>query len=455
MRDAGDIQFAPVQPKPPPETPDWLKDFGEWLRDLLEPLGRALGMSWPTIQYVLIGLGVLLALIVLWFLLAPLIERWRLRQKAAPEEEWTPDRDAAAALLADADRLAREGRYEEAVHLLLQRSVADIAAARPDWLLPASTAREIATFPKLPDRARAAFALIAERVERSLFALRALNETGLERSPKRLCPVRAGGLAGMSGNPFSLRSALLLVLGGAALFVALLAMIGAGMGASSANDGGGHGAGKGLNGFAGFARLTEAQGRVVNLSRTEKVTGPPGLLVLTPPTYAKGTDILRMFQQHRGIGPTLVVTPKWQAVPIPAAVRPMGAKEGWVQLAGTAPPQWQGFLDDVAVSIGPARGGSRWQAQGFSGELPDPGQVLTGAGQRLVPLVTNADGGILAAYLADGGHYPALEAMALERPAPTVQGQKPAPVDPRVRARPDRQLRAGKAGKRPADAASR
>ncbi len=176
MREAGDIQFAPVKPKPPPKTPDWLERLGEWLRDLLEPLGRALGMSWPTIQYVLIALGVLLALVVLWFLLAPLIERWRLRQKAAPEEEWTPDRDAAAALLADADRLAREGRFEEAVHLLLRRSVADISAARPDWVLPASTAREIALFPKLPERARQAFGVIAERVERSLFALRRLDE---------------------------------------------------------------------------------------------------------------------------------------------------------------------------------------------------------------------------------------------------------------------------------------
>jgi len=176
MREAGDIQFAPVKPKPPPETPDWLKRLGEWFQDLFEPLGRAFGMSWPTLQYVLIGLGVLLTLVVLWFLLAPLVERWRLRQPTAPEEEWTPDRDMAAALLSDADRLALEGRFEEAVHLLLKRSVADIAQARPDWLLPASTAREIATFPKLPERARHAFSVIAERVERSLFALRKLDE---------------------------------------------------------------------------------------------------------------------------------------------------------------------------------------------------------------------------------------------------------------------------------------
>jgi hypothetical protein len=235
-------------------------------------------------------------------------------------------------------------------------------------------------------------------------------------------------MSGQGGNPFSLRSVLLLVLGGALLFVALLAMIGAGMGGSNTNDGGGHGAGKGLNGFAGLARLVEAQGSEVRLSRVEKAADEPGLLVLTPPAHAEGAVIERMVNQHRISGPTIVVTPKWQAIPLPAAVRPAGAKEGWVQIAGTAPPQWSGFLDDVGVSIGPVRGGSRWQAQGFGGELPVPAQVLSGAGQRLVPLVTSADGGILAAYIADGGHYPGLEAMALERPAPTVQGQSLHPL---------------------------
>lgn len=177
MREAGDIQFAPIEPKPPPPpSPDWLENIGQWLRDLLEPLGRGLGMSWPTIEYVLIGLGVLLALVVLWYLLAPLVERLRLRKPAGFEPEWTPDRETVAALLADADRLAGEGRFDEAVHLLLKRSVADIAKARPDWLLPASTAREIALLPKLPERARQAFGVIAERVERSLFALRSLDE---------------------------------------------------------------------------------------------------------------------------------------------------------------------------------------------------------------------------------------------------------------------------------------
>lgn len=227
----------------------------------------------------------------------------------------------------------------------------------------------------------------------------------------------------MNGNPFTLRSALLLVLGGAALFVALLWMIGAGLGAGSANDGGGHGGGRGLNGFAGLAQLLEQSGRTVALARTETALRQADVLVLTPPQSAEGAEIDRIVSRHRALGPTVVITPKWQAVPIPASVRPAGAKQGWVQLAGTSPPQWQGFLDDVGVAIGPMRGGSRWQAQGFGGELPEPSQVLTGSGPRLAPLVIGPDGGILAAYLADGGHYPGLEAMAIERPQATVGGQ--------------------------------
>ncbi|MEZ5742168.1 MAG: hypothetical protein R3D89_00165 [Sphingomonadaceae bacterium] len=174
LREAGEIQFAPVQPPAPAEMPGWYRALSEFFADLFRPVGEMFGSAWPVIQNVLIALGVLLALIVLWAIVRPFIERWRLRE-AAGETEWTPDRGAAVALLEDADRLAKEGKFEEAVHLLLQRSVNQIAEARPDWLHPASTAREIAAFPMLPEGARRAFAVIAERVERGFFALRRLD----------------------------------------------------------------------------------------------------------------------------------------------------------------------------------------------------------------------------------------------------------------------------------------
>lgn len=181
LRDSGDIQFSPLPPMKPPETPGWLKTLGEWLqslgdllRGLLEPVGKAFGLSWPALEKVLIALAILLVLFLLWRLLQPLLERLRDR-KPAGQAEWVPDRDAAVALLEEADRLAAEGRYGEATHLLLRRSVHHIAQARPGWLLPASTAREISEFPMLSDAARHAFRVIAVRVERSLFALRDLN----------------------------------------------------------------------------------------------------------------------------------------------------------------------------------------------------------------------------------------------------------------------------------------
>lgn len=180
LRADGDIQFAPLkQAPPPPEPPEWLKTFAEWLNSLLRtvfgPLGELLGVSWPVMQKVGIALAILAVLAVLWFwVLRPLLDARRPR-KAEEDLEWSPDHAAAVALLGDADRLAGEGRYGEAARLLLQRSVHHIAEARPDWLQPASTAREIAVLPMLPERARAAFAAIATRVERSLFALRELD----------------------------------------------------------------------------------------------------------------------------------------------------------------------------------------------------------------------------------------------------------------------------------------
>lgn len=180
IRAQQDIQFTPFEmPKREPTEPGWLARFVECLGELLRPAVEALGVSWPVFKWILIGIGAVLLLLLLWRLLAPIARirfaRAEQGEEAGFEEEWTPDRVEAIALLDEADRLAAEGRFDEATHLLLKRSVGQIAAARPDWLEPSSTAREIAALPALPHRARTAFTTIAERVERSLFALRRLN----------------------------------------------------------------------------------------------------------------------------------------------------------------------------------------------------------------------------------------------------------------------------------------
>lgn len=168
------IQFRPIEiPEPEPRESNWLERFFEWLGELLSPAGEALGMSWPVFKWVLIGGAVLGIAFLLWQLFGPMLERAPRAETQAPE--WSPQREDALALLEDADRLAADGRYNEATHLLLRRSVGQIAQARPDWVEPSSTARELAALPALPTAARAAFTVIAERVERSLFALRALG----------------------------------------------------------------------------------------------------------------------------------------------------------------------------------------------------------------------------------------------------------------------------------------
>jgi hypothetical protein len=180
LRADHDIQFAPVEIPPPQPPPEWMKDLSEFLSTFFKPVGefvgalaQLLGMSAPVLLWILGALVVVFLAVLVWRIVAPLARRRREAEQAEPD--WTPDTSEALALLEDADRLAAEGHYDEATHLLLRRSVGQIAAARPDLLEPSTTAREISVLPALPDAARNAFAVIAGRVERSLFALRSLS----------------------------------------------------------------------------------------------------------------------------------------------------------------------------------------------------------------------------------------------------------------------------------------
>lgn len=185
LRDDGDVQFAPVEiPEITPPEPSWFEKalaqlFG-WLAEVFAPVGQLLGAQWWWLQWALLALIVLFVLVLVWRSFAPGTARQRRAAAADALEEWHPEAAASLALLEDADALAAQGRFDEATRLLLQRSVGQIAAARPEWVEPSSTARELAALPALPDAARTAFRTIAERVERSLFALRALDRADWE-----------------------------------------------------------------------------------------------------------------------------------------------------------------------------------------------------------------------------------------------------------------------------------
>ena len=235
---------------------------------------------------------------------------------------------------------------------------------------------------------------------------------------------------------FSLRAALLLVVGGTALFVALLWMIGTGYGFDNSNDGGSHAGGKGLNGFAGLVRLAAADGWDTVLARDDAAQDRAGVLVLTPAADAPGKEIARIVSRHRRIGPVMVIAPKWQVQRLARGVP--GAKAGWVELAGVQPPEWPGFLDHVRVSVvaGAKDAVLRWHAAGLTGRLPDGRAIEMGggfddAGQPLIPLVRIAGGAdaanspVLAAYVADARPAPALDRLALDG----AHGPAPAAAD--------------------------
>lgn len=188
LRNDPAIQFEPVETIPPapqdPPEPGWFEDaliaFFQFLGEIFGPLGQLLGISWPVLQWILLALLVVFILYLVARTIGPLSGRNRKAKTAVSEPEWTPDREESVALLDDADRLAAEGRYDEATRMLLHRSVKQIADAKPDWVEPSSTARELAALPALSSAARSAFSTIADRVERSLFALRALDRSDWE-----------------------------------------------------------------------------------------------------------------------------------------------------------------------------------------------------------------------------------------------------------------------------------
>ena len=168
------VQFEPITPPEPDPPPQWLQDLLEALAAFFSPIGQWLAENWSWLRWALLALGIVLLCALIWSLVAPLLGRTRKPGPSAGAEEWVPPSAEATALLEEADRLAAAGNYDGATHLLLKRSVRQIADHRPGLVEPSSTARELAANRLLPENARGAFAVIAERVERSLFALRRL-----------------------------------------------------------------------------------------------------------------------------------------------------------------------------------------------------------------------------------------------------------------------------------------
>lgn len=163
------VQFAHidlVQEEKP--LPDWLQTLGEWIAKILDILSPFIAvMFW-------IGLACLVLLLIYFIVTEVLqIEIFKKPAKTTAtvvEPQWRPNSQVARDLLAAADALAAEGRFGDAVHLILLRSIEDIERFRPTTIRPALTARDIGAMPALPEAAKPIFARISAAVEKALFA---------------------------------------------------------------------------------------------------------------------------------------------------------------------------------------------------------------------------------------------------------------------------------------------
>lgn len=221
-------------------------------------------------------------------------------------------------------------------------------------------------------------------------------------------------MSGKVAPTFNPKLMLALVLFGAAAFFATLYFIGTGQTGSS-NNGGGHAAAKGLNGYAAIAEMLEDDDYDVSLSRSPSALNDYSLLILTPPAFMDAEELEKVIEERRYLGPTLVILPKWSASRVPDKWD-VESETGWVVLNGSTEPYWLDDLEgDLAIEGSVtelAKKGADWRGLGLSGNLPDRTKSLSITGDKIVPLVKDSDGETLAGYVDDGGYYPDLAAAA-------------------------------------------
>jgi hypothetical protein len=165
------FNFPDVQ-QPDPKPPSWLRHLVEFLRHYSNEIGWA--------GWVLLAALVALAL---WFLVRRLRNRPPPRAVWPPREtmSWQPSARQARLALRDADLLAMQGRFDEAVHTLLLVSIQEISDRRHELVTPALTSREIAALPALSALAQRIFFGIAQVVEHSRFGGHAIGEAEFRR----------------------------------------------------------------------------------------------------------------------------------------------------------------------------------------------------------------------------------------------------------------------------------
>ncbi len=170
-------EWVPEARETRPQKPRRSNAFAQWLASFFSATGSVFG-------YLLLAAIILAIAAALYFIFG---ESLTLRRRQKPEKvaptlsevpDLRPQQAAAMTLLEDADALAAAGRFAEAVHLLLFRSIDDIQQKQQGSIARSLTAREIGRLETLPGRVRKALLPIITIVERSFFGGRKVDEAG-------------------------------------------------------------------------------------------------------------------------------------------------------------------------------------------------------------------------------------------------------------------------------------
>ena len=209
-------------------------------------------------------------------------------------------------------------------------------------------------------------------------------------------------------NPFRAGTVLAVLAIGTAAFLLMLYAIGQGWTGNNERNGGEHAGSTAIPGFKGLHDLLDNQGYDVQLSRSEAGYDEYGLLVLTPPQFSSPDQIADLLEQRleSGMGPTLLILPKWSAFAVPPQLQEQtGAQDGWVFLGDASPASWFDelpFAEGAELVVGRTGG---WSGMERRGSLPAPEQVQALQSQpgeaKLTPLVTDREGDMLVGAFGD------------------------------------------------------
>jgi hypothetical protein len=136
-------------------------------------------------------------------------------------------------------------------------------------------------------------------------------------------------MSGVSTPAFTVRAVLILVALAIMGFVSFLLLFAYADELRPAQNGGTHALSTSAIGFAGLADLAKQTRGDVRMVRREADLGDDVLLVLTPGPGTSPAAVKAILDRREGL-PTLVILPKWIAVPLPG-------KPNWVRATGTIP----------------------------------------------------------------------------------------------------------------------